>query len=31
MLSLATKGLHAVRDGLTSLEEIVSSIIDGGH
>ncbi len=31
MPSLATKGLHAVRDGLTSLEEIVSSIIEGGH
>jgi type IV pilus assembly protein PilB len=31
MPSLATKGLDAAKAGLTSLEEVVSSIIDGGH
>jgi type IV pilus assembly protein PilB len=31
MPSLRTKGLDAVRNGLTSLEEVVSTLIEGGH
>ena len=31
MPSLKTKGLDAVRNGLTSLEEVVSTLIEGGH
>jgi type IV pilus assembly protein PilB len=31
MPSLVSKGLDAVRNGLTSLEEVVSTLIDGGH